>query len=88
MQANRSIQKNTDNNHVYFSGPGMYYKGDWRSGEAYAPQNCVTIRSGSEAGLYLCIGYIKSSLNSPATSIGDGNLWLKIAALESHPIAE
>jgi len=88
MQRGKKIRINDENARVYFTRPGMYYRGDWTQNQSYPPQSCVTVRTGYRSGLWLCVGYISNSINSPGSNTGDGTLWVKLADLEVHPLAE
>jgi hypothetical protein len=88
MQRGKKIRINDENARVYFTRPGMYYRGDWTQNQSYPPQSCVTVRSGSRSGLWLCVGYISKSAYPPGENTGDGTLWVKLADLEVHPLAE
>jgi hypothetical protein len=65
-----------------FTIPGMYYRGDWCEIEDYSFQNCVTIRSGPYAGLYLAAINISAGSDAP----GENANWIKIASLNSSPV--
>lgn len=77
-----------DENKAVFTAPGMYYRGDWASGENYAPQNCVTVRAGGNQGFYLCITYIVDAQEQPGSSSTEGSYWIKMADLAVDPLAE
>lgn len=89
MQRGEKIEVNDENARVYFTRPGMYYRGDWTQNQSYPPQSCVTVRGNRDkSGLWLCVGYISSSLNPPGSPNADGTLWVRLADLEVHPLAE
>lgn len=88
MQRGKKIRINDENARVYFTRPGMYYRGDWTQNQSYPPQTCVTVRSSPRPGLWLCVGYISKSDHPPGANTGDGTLWVKLADLEVHPLAE
>jgi len=75
-------------NNVVFSGPGMYYRGDWATEQTYFPQDCVTVRTGTRTGLYLCTVKIVDSSVEPASAGGEGASWVKIASLATQPLTE
>ena len=65
-----------------FTGPGMYYRGDWTITASYGPQNCVTVKGGSNKGLYIAIALVDPNENAPGVS----PKWLKIAGMDSQPV--
>jgi hypothetical protein len=88
MNTDKTLVNESAASNVYFSNPGMYYRGDWTTGQMYYPQNCVTVRVGNNKGLFFCSAYISGSLSEPLNSDPEGSSWIKLADLQTHPLTE
>lgn len=60
------------------AGPVMTFRGDWNPYSDYGYQNCVTVKNGLTAGLYIANNYVNAHERCPSLN----NKWTKIASFD------